>query len=85
MDANELNYCPFVIRVNKFGGSCNIIKDPFGTICIFHKIENVNQAAFNMIRETNESKKLATHISCTCRREFDGRKYNWRQKWDNNK
>ena len=58
LDANELNYCPFVIRVNKFGGSCNTIEDPFGTIWILHKIEDVNQAAFNMVRET---KKLAKH------------------------
>ena len=85
LDANELNYCPFVIRANTFGGSCNTIEDLFGTICILHKIEDVNQAVFNMIRATNESKKVAKHISCTCRCEFDGRKYNWRQKWDNNK
>ena len=29
-----------------------------------------------MITGTNESKTLKKHISCECKRKFDGRKYN---------
>ena len=31
---------------------------------------------FNIITGTNESKTLATHISCECKCKFDGRKCN---------
>ena len=41
---------------------------------------------FNMITETNESKKLKKkHISCACECSFDGRKRNSNQKWNNDK
>ena len=74
-----------LISVNKCGGSCNTIEDPFGRICVPNKIEDVNLTAFNMFQDTNESKTLAKHISCDARCEFDGKKWNSRQKWDNNK
>ena len=38
-----------------------------------------------MIKRINESKTFAKHILCECRYEFDGRKCNLRQNWNNNK
>ena len=43
----------------------------------------MNQKVFNMIKGINESKILAEHISCEFSCEFDGRKCNSRQKWNN--
>ena len=38
-----------------------------------------------MITGISESKTLTKHISCECKCEFDGRKCNSHQWWDNNK
>ena len=39
----------------------------------------------NTIRGINESKDLTKHISFEVKYEFDGRKYNSNQKWNNDK
>ena len=61
-------------------GSCNAIEDLFGRICVHKKMEDVNLKVVNIIKGINKSKTLAKHISCDFRCEFDGRKYNSRQK-----
>ena len=38
-----------------------------------------------MITEINELETLTRHISCKCKRRFDGRKCNSNQKWNNDK
>ena len=38
-----------------------------------------------MITEINKSKTLTKHMSCECKCQFDGRKYNSNQKWNNDK
>ena len=38
-----------------------------------------------MITGINESKTLAKHISCECKCNFDGKKYNSNQWWNNDK
>ena len=60
-------------------------EDPFDKMFAPSKIEDANLKVFNMIEEINESRPLAKHISCKCRREFDGSKCNLRQKCNNNK
>ena len=75
----ELLYNTFIIRLNRHYGNCNTVQDPFGRICVPNKI------MFNVIRGISESKGLAKHISCECRCEFEGRKCNSKQKWNNDK
>ena len=38
-----------------------------------------------MIAGINESKTLTKYISYECKCNFDGRKCNWNQKWNNDK
>ena len=38
-----------------------------------------------MITGINESKTLTKHISCECKCEFGGRKFNSDQNWNNDK
>ena len=86
LNLDELHYYPFVISINRCGGNCNTIEDPFGGICIRNKMEDVKLKVklkvFNMTKGINESKILAKHI---IRCELDGRKCNSRQKWNNGK
>ena len=67
--------------MNRCDRSCNTEEDPFARICVTIKIEDVNLKVFNVINWINESNTLVKHISC----EFDGRKCNSRQKWNNDK
>ena len=38
-----------------------------------------------MITDIDESKTLTKHISCKCKRRFDGKKYKSNQRWNNGK
>ena len=71
--------------MNRCDRSCNTVKDPFGRIYAPSKVEDVKLKVFNMIKWTNASSTFRTHISCESRYEFDGRKCNSRQKWNNDK
>ena len=50
-----------------------------------NKTEDLNIHVFNMITGKNSSKILIKDISCKCKCNFDGRKYNPSQKWNNDK
>ena len=68
----EFHYYPFAVKLNRYVGSCNLSKK----VCVATKTEDLNISVFNMITGINESKTLTKHISCECKCEFDGRKYN---------
>ena len=43
---------------------------------------DLNVHVFNTITGKNESKILANHLSCECKCNFDGEKFNSNQKWN---
>ena len=47
---------PFMVTLGRCIGNCNTLDNPFGSICVPNKTENVNINAFNMIIRINESK-----------------------------
>ena len=53
---------PFIISMNRCDGSCNTVEDPFVTICVPNKTEDVNLIECNMIKGINESKTPAKLI-----------------------
>ena len=79
LNIDELHYYTFIISINRGDGSCNILKELFGRICLRSKVEDMSQKGIN------ESKAVAKHISCDCSFEFDGRECNSRQKCNNDK
>ena len=44
----SLFYYSFVVSVNKFGRSCNIIDNPFAQILAPDKVKNMNVKVFNL-------------------------------------
>ena len=66
-------------------GSCNTLNDLSDKVCVTNKPEDLNLNVFNMIAGINESKILTKHVSCEWKCDFDGRKCNSNQKWNNNK
>ena len=68
-----------------FVGSCSSLNDLSNKVCVPNKTEDLNLSVFIMIKEINESKTLAKHISCKCKCKFDKRKCNSDQWWNNDK
>ena len=83
MNSGELYYYLFIITLDRWDGSFNILGDPFGRICVLKKAEDVSLKVFNMIKGINASKTIVKNISCKCRCEFDGRKCISKQTWNN--
>ena len=83
--SQEFHYYPFVVKLDRYVGSCNILKDLSNKICIPNKTEYLNLNVFNMIPGINESKTLTKHISCECKCKLDGTKCNSNQWWNNDK
>ena len=80
-----IRYYPFAVNLDRCVGRCNTLNDLFNRVCIPNKAEDLNLNIFNIITGMNESKTLTKHISCECKFIFDGRKYNSKQKWNNDK
>ena len=57
----ELKYYSFMISLDKCTGNCNVLSPK---ICIPKETKDLNDKAFNMITNQNESKVLAKNISC---------------------
>ena len=76
----ELKYYPFMISLNKCTGSCNVLSPK---IWAPKETKNINVKVFNMIRNKNEAKAMAEHISCDCKCKFNSAICNSNQKWNN--
>ena len=74
--SQELHSYSFAVNLIRCIGSCNILNDVPNKVFILHKTEHLNISVLNMITEINESKIVTKHISCECKFEFDGRKWN---------
>ena len=72
-----LCYYPFVVNLDRCVGSCNTLNDLSNRVSVQNKTEDLNGL--------NELITLAKHISCECKSNFDGRKCNSNQKWNNDK
>ena len=81
LNSNELHYFQFLISLDRYSGSSNTVDGFSSSFCVTNKTEDVNLNAFNMIK-INEPKQLKNHISSDCKCEFDGRKCNSNQKWN---
>ena len=72
-----------MVNVNKYVGSCNTLDDRSNKVCIPNEIEDLSWHVFNMITGTNESRTLTKHISFKYECQFDSKKCNLNQKWNN--
>ena len=63
LNPNELHYYPFMVSLDRFNGTCNILDDPDGRICVLNKTGDVNLNVFNMTASINEAKTLGKHFT----------------------
>ena len=83
--SQEIHYYPFTVILDRCAGSCNTLNDLPNKIHVPNKTADLNLSVFNMIAGINASKTSAKHISCDYKSQFDRRKCNSDQWWNNNK
>ena len=42
LNSNERSYCPFMISLDRYNGSCNTLDDPPSRNCVLNKTKVVN-------------------------------------------
>ena len=55
VNSNEPVFYPFSIKVNKCGGSCEGINDPYAKLCVPDIIKNTKVRVFNLMSRINET------------------------------
>ena len=76
----ELKYYPFMISLDNFTGSCNVVSPK---ICVPEETKNTNVKAFNMITNKSKAKTMKKHISYDCKFKFNSTWCNSNQKLNN--
>ena len=71
LNANELIFYPYSIKINKCKGSCTTINDPYAKICVPDEIKNINVKILNLMSRTNETRHIKWHKTCKCRCRLD--------------
>ena len=64
VNANELVFYPYSIKVNKCSGSCNDINNPYAKLCIPDVVKKINVKPFNLISRINETRQMLWHKTC---------------------
>ena len=76
----ELKYYPFMISLDKYTGSCNILSSKTS---VPKKAKDINVKVLNMMANKDEAKTIRKHISCDCKCELNCTTCNSNQKWNN--
>ena len=48
INSNETLFYPFTVIVNKSGGNCNAVDDPYVSVCVAGKVKNMSVRVFNL-------------------------------------
>ena len=73
------------VKINKCGGNCHNINDPYAEICVLDTVKDLNVRVFSLISRTNESKFIKWHETCKCKCRLDGIICNSKQRWNEDK
>ena len=66
VNKNEPVFYTYSIQVNKCGGSCNTINDPFAKLCVPDITKNFNVKVFKLMERINETRQIVWHETCKC-------------------
>ena len=81
VNSNKTLFYLFTVSVNKYGGSCNAIDDPYARVCVRNKIKSMNVKVFNLMLGENE-RFLIQHGSCECKCGLNESVCNSKQRWN---
>ena len=80
MNLVELKYYPFMISLNKYTGSCNVLAPK---VFVPKETKDMNVKTFNTITNNDEGKAMTEQISCDFKCKVNSTTCNSNQKWDN--
>ena len=67
INSNQFFKYQFTVIVNKCGGSCNTINDPFARVCVRNEVKTMNVKVFNLMSGVNKTKLVQHELSeCKC-------------------
>ena len=66
-------FFPLSIKTRKCSGSCNNSNNPNAKLCVPDIVKKLNVKVFNLMSETNETRHIEWHETCTCICRLDGR------------
>ena len=58
LNADEIDYYPCIVSLDRCYGIRNTVEDLFGTVWVLNKIEDINLKIFTMIKGISELKTL---------------------------
>ena len=66
VNCNEPVFYPYSIKINRFGGSCSNINDPYTKLCIPDIVKSINVKVFDLMQRINETRQIIWHETCKC-------------------
>ena len=78
-------FFPYSIKINKSGGSCNNINDPYAKLCIPDTVKKINVRVLNLMQLINETRQVIWHETCKCVCRVTSSICNSRQIWNEDK
>ena len=78
-------FSPFSIKTSKWSSSCNNINNPCAKLCVSDVVKNLNVKVFNLVSQTNETRRLKWHEMCKCKCRFNSSVFNNKQRWNDDK
>ena len=81
MNPVKLKYYQFMISLNKYTGSSTAFSPK---MCVPKEAKDINVKAFNIMRNKNQAKAMAKHISYDCKCNFNSVSSNSKQKRNSN-
>ena len=85
INGNNPIFYPFSIKINKCGGSCNNINNPYAKIRVLDTVKDLNVRVFNLMSRTNETRHIKWHETCKCICRLDKITCNSKQRWNGDK
>ena len=59
----EFQYYPFVMKLDRCAGSCNVLKDFSSKVCVLNKTKDLNLCVFNMNLKKNLKQQSIYHAN----------------------
>ena len=85
VNTNNPVFYPFSVKVNKWGGNCSNINDPYARLSVPNVVKNTNLKVFNLISWSNQTKRIKWHENYKCECRLDPMISNNKQKWNKEK
>ena len=82
INSNETLLYPYILTVNKRGGSCNNIDEPSARVFVSNKVKIMILKIYNLISGVIETRYLVQHESQECKCGLNQSVCNLLQKWN---